>query len=86
MQHSTYYKSNQEQSPLAPAPEERSFEAQVFAATALEVLLKSMRGLGAGRFLYGKSFSRLPEDNVTSASVQTLVATFTSLKFFLRSA
>ena len=60
-----------------PAPEERNFETQVFTATAFEVLLKSMRGLCAGRFLCGKSFSGLPEDNVTSASVSTLAAILT---------
>ena len=69
-----------------PAPEERSFDTQVFEATALEFLLKPMRGLCAGRFLHGKSFSGLPEDNVTSASVPTLVATLTSLKAFVESA
>ena len=52
-QHSTYNKLNHEQSPLVPAPEERSLEIQVFAATALEVLLKSMRGLCARRFFCG---------------------------------
>ena len=73
------YNSSQQTSPLVPAPEERSFEAQVCAATALEVLLKSMRGLCAGRFLCGKSFFGLPEGNVTSALVPTLVATLSSL-------
>ena len=66
-----------------PAPEERSFETQVSAAKALEVLLKSMRGLCAGRFFCGESFSRIPEDNVTSASVPTLVATLRSHRFSL---
>ena len=62
-----------------PAPEERSFETQAFVARALEVLLKSMRGPFAGRFLCGKSSSGLPEDKVTSASVSTLAAILTSL-------
>ena len=73
------YTSYLQTSPLAPAPEERSYEEQVLAATALEILLKSMRGLRAGRFLCGISCSGLPEDKVTSASVPTLVATLTSL-------
>ena len=68
-----------------PAPEDRSFETQVSAATALEVLLKTMRGLCTGRFFAGKNISGLPEDNVTSASVPILVATLTSLKVFVRS-
>ena len=39
----------------------RSFEAQVFAATALEIYLKSTRGFCAKYFLSGKNFSGLPE-------------------------
>ena len=75
----TYYNSNQEQAPLVPAPEERRFEAKVFATAALEILLKSMRCLCAGTFRCGKNFSGLPEDNVTAASVSTLTAILTSL-------
>ena len=69
---------NHEQSPLVPSREERSFERQAFAATPLEVLLKSMRGPCSGRFRCGKRLSGLPEDKVTSASVSTLAAILTS--------
>ena len=70
---------NHEQSPLPPGREDRSFETESLAATALEVSLKSMRGPCAGRFFCGKSFSSLPADKVTSASVSTLAAILTSL-------
>ena len=78
MRHSTFYSSNYEQPPLPPARDDRSFEAKVFATTALAVLLKSMCGLCAGTFRCGKSFSGLPLDKVTSASVSTLEAILTS--------
>ena len=77
---------NHEQSPLPTGREYRSFETQAFAATALKVLLKSMRGPCAGYFLCGKSFSGLPEDKVPSASVSTLAALLTSLYAFVKSA
>ena len=87
-QHSKYslYKTNEEESALAPGREELSFAAKTFPATAFEILLKSSSGLCWGCFGRGGNFFGLPADKVKSASASTLAATLTSLWAFVNSA